>query len=429
MSDQRAVLDPESKPMEARAPERRCRSCGAVLERVFVDLGMSPPCEDFLSSDRLHAPERFYPLDVRICDVCLLVQLPTYLEASEIFSEYAYFSSFSDSWVEHARRFIDGAIDRFGLTPDSRVVEVASNDGYLLRHVIDRGIGALGIEPAANVAQVGIDLGIPTVTEFFSEALARRLVEESGPADLLVANNVYAHVPDLNDFTRGLQVMLAPTGVLTIEVAHVVRLIEGNQFDTIYHEHFMYYSLLSIEAVLARHDLRVFDVEELPSHGGSLRVYVAHAGDARETTPRVEALRRREVEGGYGRVDGYRGFRARVEATKRDLLSFLIDAKRDGASIAGYGAPGKANTLLNYCGIGPDFIDYLVDRNPYKHGRYTPGTHIPIHPPERLTETRPTHILIMPWNLRDEISRQLEYTREWGAQLVVPIPRVEILPS
>jgi SAM-dependent methyltransferase len=409
-------------------PIRPCRSCGAPLDRVFVDLGMSPPCEDFLPAERLHDMERFYPLDVRICDVCLLVQLPVYLQAGEIFSEYAYFSSFSDSWVEHARQYVDVMITRFELGPMSQVIEVASNDGYLLRHVIARSIRALGIEPAANVAAAAIQGGIPTVNEFFTEALAKDLVRQHGPADLLVANNVFAHVPDLNDFTAGLRVILAPRGVLTIEVAHLMRLIEGNQFDTIYHEHFMYYTLLSLEAVLARHDLRVFDVEELSTHGGSLRIFVVHDEDPRPVTPRVVDLRRREIESGYGMVEGYTDFQTRVNATKRDLLDFLIDARRSGATIAGYGAPGKANTLLNYCGIGTDFIDYLVDRNPYKHGRYTPGTHIPIHPVERLAETRPSHILILPWNLRDEIAQQLDYARrQWDAQLFVPIPRVELV--
>jgi C-methyltransferase C-terminal domain/Putative zinc binding domain/Methyltransferase domain len=426
MSAQQSILDMTASRDGPAA--RRCLSCGAALERVFVDLGMSPPCEDFLPAERLHSMERFYPLDVRICDVCLLVQLPAYISSDEIFSEYAYFSSFSDSWVEHARRFVDDAVERFALGPDSLVVEVASNDGYLLRHVVGHGIRTLGIEPATNVAAAAISLGIPTINEFFGETLARRLVAEHGRADLLVANNVFAHVPDINDFTSGLREMLAADGVLTIEVAHVVRLIEGNQFDTIYHEHFMYYSLLSLQAVLARHDLRVFDVEELPTHGGSLRAYVVHVDDPRPTQGRVEQLRDREIAAGYGSVDGYQGFRARVEATKRDLLAFLIEAKRSGASIAGYGAPGKANTLLNYCGIGPDLVDYLVDRNPYKHGRYTPGRHIPIYSPDLLAATRPSHIVILPWNLRDEITAQLDYARrDWGARLVVPIPRLEVV--
>jgi len=395
---------------------------------VFVDLGMSPPCEDFLTADRLHEAERYYPLDVRICGTCLLVQLPSYIPPEDIFGEYFYFSSYSDSWVDHARRFVDAVVDRFGLGPNSRVIEVASNDGYLLRHVVARGIPAMGIEPAGNIAEVATAAGIPTISEFLTAELAANLVARDGPADLVVANNVFAHVPDLNDFTAGLRILLAEDGVLTIEVAHLLRLVEGNQFDTIYHEHFTYYTLLTAERVLARHGLRVFDVEELPTHGGSIRLYVAHGNDARATTVAVEELRERELAAGYGTVEGHAGFAPRVAKTKRDLLAFLVAEKDRGSSIVGYGAPGKANTLLTYCGIGTDFLDYLVDRNPHKHGRFTPGTHIPIRPPEQLAETRPDVILILPWNLRSEIAGQLGYARgEWGARLVVPIPRVEVI--
>jgi SAM-dependent methyltransferase len=405
-----------------------CRSCGSPLENVFVDLGMSPPCEDFLTADRLWQAERFYPLDVRICGTCLLVQLPAYLAPEDIFGEYFYFSSYSDSWVDHARRFVDAVVDRFALGPSSRVVEVASNDGYLLQHVVARGIQVQGIEPARNIAGVAQAAGIPTIAEFLTPHLARDLVARDGPADLVVANNVFAHVPDLNEFTEALRTLMAPDGVLTIEVAHLVRLVDGNQFDTIYHEHFTYYTLLTAERVLGRHGLRVFDVEELPTHGGSLRLYVVHEDDPRPTEAAVEALRSRELAAGYGTLEGHAGFASRVAATKRDLLAFLIEEKRSGSSIAGYGAPGKANTLLTYCGIGTDFLDYLVDRNPHKHGRFTPGAHIPIHPPERLAETRPDVILILPWNLRTEIADQLAYAREaWGARLVVPIPRVEVV--
>jgi SAM-dependent methyltransferase len=389
---------------------------------------MSPPCEDFLTAERLHDAERYYPLDVRICGTCLLVQLPAYIPPEEIFSEYFYFSSYSDSWVEHARRFVDAAVDRFGLGPASRVIEVASNDGYLLRHVVARDIPALGIEPAHNIAEVARAAGIPTISEFLTEELAADVVARDGPADLVVANNVFAHVPDLNDFTAALRTLLADRGVLTIEVAHLVQLVDQNQFDTIYHEHFTYYTLLTAERVLARHGLRVFDVEELPTHGGSLRFYVTHEGDPRPIEDRVAALRARELAAGFGTLEGHAGFASRVATTKRDLLAFLIEEKRRGSSIAGYGAPGKANTLLTYCGIGNDFLEYLVDRNPHKHGRFTPGTHIPIHPPERLAETRPEVILILPWNLRSEIADQLAYAREaWGARLVVPIPSVEVV--
>ena len=406
---------------------RRCRSCGAPLERLFVDLGMSPPCEDFLTEDRLHEPETFYPLDVRVCEACWLVQLPTYVSAEAIFTEYAYFSSYSDSWVAHAGRLVDEAIRRQGLGPLSSVVEVASNDGYLLQHVLARGIPALGIEPARNIAAAAEAKGIPTLNDFFSVAMAKRLVGSQGRADYIVANNVFAHVPDLNDFTAGLATLLAPRGLLSIEVAYLPRLIEHNEFDTIYHEHFMYYTVLSAAAVLTRHRLRLLDVEELETHGGSIRLWCVHDDDPRPSSDSVAAITARERSAGLDRPDGYDGFSARVEATKRDLLAFLIDERRRGASIAGYGAPGKANTLLNYCGIGTDLIDYLVDRNPYKHGRYAPGTHIPIHPPARLAETRPDVILILPWNLRDEIVEQLSYTRAWGARLAVPIPFVEVI--
>ena len=409
------------------ATTRSCRSCGAPLERLFVDLGMSPPCEDFLTADRVHAAETFYPLDVRICDRCLLVQLPTYLSASSIFSEYAYFSSYSDSWVEHARRLVDEAISRQGLGPKSSVVEIASNDGYLLQHVIARGIPAVGVEPATNIAAAALSKGIPTMNTFFSEEVARSIVDASGPADYVVANNVFAHIPDLNDFTAGLATLLGPGGLMSIEVAYLVRLIERNEFDTIYHEHFMYYTVLSAQSVLARHGLRLLDVEQLVTHGGSIRLWVVHDDDPRPTTDAVAAIVATELAAGLGRADGYGGFADRVATTKRELLAFLIDERRKGSTIAGYGAPGKANTLLNYCGIRGDLIDYLVDRNPYKHGRYTPGTHIPIFAPERLAETRPDVILILPWNLRDEIAEQLSYTRSWGARLAVPIPRVEII--
>jgi SAM-dependent methyltransferase len=406
---------------------RSCRSCGAPLERLFVDLGMSPPCEDFLAADRLLGPETFYPLDVRICDRCLLVQLPTYLSAASIFTEYAYFSSYSDSWVDHARRLVDEAIRRQRLGPTSQVVEIGSNDGYLLQHVIANGIPAIGVEPARNIAAVANGHGIPTLNKFFSTEVAREIVGSSGQADLIVANNVFAHVPDLNDFVGGLGDLLRPGGLLSIEVAYLVKLIEHNEFDTIYHEHFMYYTVLSARGVLARHGLRILDVEELPTHGGSIRLWVAHEDDARESTPTVEALLARERAAGLDSAEGYGGFGERVQRLKQDLLAFLIEQRRRGLTIAGYGAPGKANTLLNFCGIRTDLIDYLVDRNPYKHGRFTPGTHIPIFAPDRLSETRPDIIVVMPWNLRDEIAEQLSYTRSWGARLVVAIPALEVL--
>jgi SAM-dependent methyltransferase len=388
---------------------------------------MSPPCEDFLTGDRLHEPETFYPLDVRICDRCLLVQLPTYVSASSIFTEYAYFSSFSDSWVRHARRLVDDAIARQDLGPASYVVEVGSNDGYLLQHVVERGIPALGVEPARNIAEAAQRKGIPTFNAFFSQDIARSIVDASGPADYVVANNVFAHVPDLNDFTAGLAMLLGHGGLMSIEVAYLVRLIERNEFDTIYHEHFMYYTVLSAQRVLARHGFRLLDVEELPTHGGSIRLWVVHDDDPRPSTDSVAAILDRERSAGLDRPEGYGGFAAQVETTKRDLLAFLIGERQKGATIAGYGAPGKANTLLNYCGIRSDLIGYLVDRNPYKHGRFTPGTHIPIFPPEQLAVTCPDLILILPWNLRDEIVEQLGYTQSWGARLAVPIPTVELV--
>jgi SAM-dependent methyltransferase len=404
-----------------------CRSCGAPLERLFVDLGMSPPCEDFLSPDRLHEPETFYPLDVRICDRCLLVQLPTYLSAASIFSEYAYFSSYSDTWVEHARRLVDEAITRQGLGPGSRVVEIGSNDGYLLQHVIAKGIPAFGVEPAHNIAIVAESNGIPTLNDFFSLDVASSIVASSGMADYVVANNVFAHVPDLNDFTAGLAALLRRGGLLSIEVAYLVRLIEHNEFDTIYHEHFMYYTVLSASRVLARHGLRLLDVEELPTHGGSIRLWVVHLDDPRPSTAAVETFIASERDAGLDDPSGYDGFAQRVERIKNDLLAFLIEERGRGATVAGYGAPGKANTLLNYCGIRADLIEYLVDRNPYKHGRFTPGSHIPIFAPDRLDETRPDIIVVMPWNLRQEIANQLSYTKVWGARLVVAIPHVEVV--
>ena len=418
-----------SAALQSNSPSvsRRCRSCDAPLDRLFVDLGMSPPCEDFLPEARLREPETFYPLDVRICDQCLLVQLPTYVSAEAIFSEYAYSSSYSDSWVAHAEQLVLEAIRRQKLEPGSRVVEVASNDGYLLQHVLARGISALGVEPASNIAAVAAAKGIPTLNAFFGQATATLIVNESGPANYVVANNVFAHVPDLNDFTAGLATVLGPSGLLSIEVAYLAKLIEHNEFDTIYHEHFMYYTVLSAESVLARHGLRILDVEELETHGGSIRLWVVHDDDERRSTESVGAIKTRERAAGYGEPSGYAGFAQRVEATKRELLEFLIDERRKGSRIVGYGAPGKANTLLNYCGIRTDLIEFVVDRNPYKHGRFTPGTHIPIYPVERLTEARPDVILIMPWNLRNEVAAQLAPAREWGARLVVAIPSLEIV--
>jgi hypothetical protein len=400
-----------------------CRFCGATLSQVFVDLGMSPLCESFLRADELNQMERFYPLHVFVCEECFLVQLEQYVSPEDIFSEYAYFSSYSDSWLEHARRYTERMVERFGLGPESAVVELASNDGYLLRNFIARGIPAVGIEPAANVAQVAIENGVPTRVAFFGRTLAQKLVDEGLRADLLIGNNVLAQVPDLNDFVAGMATLLKPSGVMTMEFPHLLQLMRGNQFDTIYHEHFSYFSFLTAERIFAAHGIVLFDVEELNTHGGSLRIYGRHRDDAsKPVSGRVEALRRLEQREGLTSLEAYGRFTEQVKATKRQLLSFLIQAKAQGKSIAGYGAPGKGNTLLNYCGIRTDFLDYTVDRNPYKHGKFTPGTHIPIYSPEKIDETRPDYVLILPWNVKDEIVRQMARIREWGGRFVVPIP-------
>ena len=399
-----------------------------MLETTFVDLGMSPLCETFLTADQLDGVEHFYPLHARICDGCLLVQLEDYVPADEIFREYAYFSAYSDSWVEHAREYAEAMIDRLGLDGDSLVVELASNDGYLLQHFVQRAVPALGIDPAANVAEAARERGVETIVDFFDTELARRLVADGRRADLIVANNVLAQVPALNDFVAGIEVLLAPAGVATIEVPHLARLIEGLQFDTIYHEHFSYFSLTTMVRLFSTHGLEVFDVEELPSHGGSLRVCLQRRDGPQPTGTHVARVLGEERAAGYDSVQGYRDFGPKVAETKWRLLELLIRLRREGAQVVGYGAPGKGNTLLNYCGIRGDLLDYTVDRNPYKHGRFLPGTHIPIHPPERIAETRPDYILILPWNLKKEIAAQLSYVREWGGQLVVPIPQPEVVP-
>jgi len=405
-----------------------CRFCAAPLRHTFVDLGMSPLCESYVPAERVNAMEPFYPLHAKVCERCLLVQLEEFVSADAIFTEYAYFSSYSDSWVEHARRYVDLAIERFGLGSDSLVMEVASNDGYLLRHVVERGIPALGIEPAANVAEVARDLGIETIVRFFGRELAGELVAKGRRADVIAANNVMAHVPDLNDFVAGFEMVLAPEGVVTIEVPHLMRLVEDNQFDTIYHEHFQYFSCLTAQRVLAGHGLELFDVELLKSHGGSLRLYAQRQSTGgRPIGQRVHDLVARERALGFDTLDAHLAFTAQVEKTKWSLLEFLIAKRREGKRIAGYGAPGKGNTLLNYCGIRTDLLAYTVDRNPYKQGQFLPGTHIPIRHPEVLEQDRPDYILILPWNLKEEIVAQLGYVREWGARFVVPIPRVEVL--
>ena len=404
----------------------RCRLCWADLTHTFVDLGMSPPCESYLSADQLDQGETFYPLHVRVCSECLLVQLPAYIPAEDIFTDYAYFSSYSDSWVRHAEKFIDLAAARLGLDGESFIVEVASNDGYLLQHSVARGIRSLGIEPAANVAEAAVAKGVPTEVMFLGEETGSKVAEKHGRADLVVANNLFAHVPDIVDFSKGLRALVADTGHVSIEIPHLLRLIDGNEYDTIYHEHFSYLSLLTTQRVLAAAGLTVVDVEELPTHGGSLRTWSMPTESAGPTSPAVEAVLADEAAAGLHTVEGHDGFAGAVAKVRNDLLEFLIGCAREGKKVVGYGAPGKGNTLLNHCGIRSDLMEFSVDRNPFKHGKFLPGTHIPIHPVEALAEARPDYVLVMPWNLRKEISAQLEYVREWGGKLVVALPELEI---
>lgn len=417
-----------AKLPEQRTPTGSCRFCGADLRHVFVDLGMSPPCESFLSHEQLNHGETFYPLTVYVCSECFLVQLQEYIAPDAIFSDYAYFSSYSTSWLAHAERYVSMITERRGLGPESLVVELASNDGYLLQYFVQRGIPCLGVEPAANVAAAAREKGVESVTSFFGRALAQRLRDEGRRADLLLGNNVLAHVPDINDFVGGMAILLAPGGAITMEFPHLLRLMEGNQFDTIYHEHFSYLALGVVERIFAHHGLTVFDVEELPTHGGSLRIYARHsAEDGPAPSERVAAIKAQEAAAGLDTLAGYTAFAAQVEETKWALLSTLIELRRQGKTIVGYGAPGKGNTLLNFCGIRTDFLAYTVDRNPHKHGKYLPGTHIPIFPPEKIFETRPDYVLILPWNLRDEIVSQMSDIRAWGGQFIAPIPTVHII--
>jgi 2-polyprenyl-3-methyl-5-hydroxy-6-metoxy-1,4-benzoquinol methylase len=414
-------------PSLTSAPGATCRFCGTPLRHTFVDLGMSPLCESFLSAGQLNRMEPFYPLHVFVCANCFLVQLQEYVSVESIFTEYAYFSSYSESWLTHAKAYTDQMIERFALDSKSQVVEVASNDGYLLQYFVASGVPALGIEPAVNVAAAATKRGVPTLVRFFHRESAAELAAEGKQADLLVGNNVLAQVPDVNSFVDGLKILLKPNGVITMEFPHLVRLIEEIQFDTIYHEHFSYFSLLSVEKIFLAAGLKLFDVEKLPTHGGSLRVYACHEDDRSRTVgARVLALRAEEEAAGVSSLESYSSFAERVKDTKSALLEFLIGARRAGKRVAGYGAPGKGNTLLNYCGIRSDLLGYTVDRNPYKHGKYLPGSHIPIFTPERIRETRPDYVLILPWNLKDEIMQQLAYIREWGGQFVVPIPTVRV---
>ena len=402
-----------------------CRFCAAPLGRTFVDLGMSPLCETYPSHAELYGPETYYPLHVYVCEKCFLVQLEQYESAETIFSDYPYFSSYSDSWLKHAEDYCQKMTAQFQLDPKSLVIEVASNDGYLLQYFVRQNIPVLGIEPAGNVAKVAIARGVPTLVKFFGTQVAKELVAQGHRSDLVLGNNVLAQVPDLNDFVEGLKILLKPEGVITLEFPHLLQLMELNEFDTIYHEHFSYFSLLTTMRILEAHGLKVFDVEELPTHGGSLRVYACRLNAMlHEAKPSLRKLILQEEQAGLGSIERYESFSTQVKHTKWALVQFLLNAAREGKTVAGYGAPGKSATLLHYCGIGKDMIEYTVDRSPHKQGRFLPGTHIPIYHPDKIRETKPDYVVIFPWNLKDEITSQLHYIREWGGLFVVPIPRV-----
>ena len=404
-----------------------CRLCGSTRLRSFLDLGATPPCELFLDAEALERPEATYPLHVRVCESCLLAQLPPLITPEETFTEYAYFSSFSTSWVEHARRFVDAAVPRLGLGADSFVVEVASNDGYLLQHVVERGVRCLGIEPSVNVGEAARQKGVPTLTAFLTPETGAQVRAEHGPADLVALNNVYAHIPDVVGFTEGLRALVADDGWVSIEVQHLLTLVQRTQFDTIYHEHFQYYTVLTAQRALASGGLALVDVELLDTHGGSVRLWARPTAVAGEPTQAVRDVLAAEEAAGLHTAEGHDGFATAVSRVRDDLVAFLIEARRAGKTVVGYGAPGKGNTLLNYCGIRPDLLAYTVDRNPYKHGRFTPGTRIPVLPPERIAADRPDYVLVLPWNLRTELSAQLSYVREWGGRLVFPIPTLEVV--
>jgi SAM-dependent methyltransferase len=416
-----------SADIQQRTTVMSCRFCGAGLQKTFVDLGMSPLCETYPSAPDLNRAEVYYPLHVYVCGECFLVQLGEYESAEGIFSNYPYFSSYSDSWLRHAESYCETMTARLGLGGQSFVVEVASNDGYLLQYFVRRGVPVLGIEPAANVAQVAVEKGVPTLVRFFGGQVARKLEAEGRCADLVLGNNVLAQVPNLNDFVEGLKILLKPEGVLTLEFPHLLRLIERNEFDTIYHEHFSYFSMLTTTRILEAHGLTVFDVDEFPTHGGSLRVHACRSENAiRKIERSVRRLIAQEESAGLASAEGYDRFAQQVKKTKLALVEFLLAAARERKSVAAYGAPGKSATLLHYCGIGKDLIEYTVDRSPYKQGRFLPGTHIPIHHPSRIAQTKPDYIVILPWNLKDEIMEQLQFIRDWGGRFVVPIPEVTV---
>jgi SAM-dependent methyltransferase len=406
----------------------KCRFCKAILQHTFVDLGMSPLSNSYLKLDQLNKAEKFYPLHTYVCEQCLLVQLEEFESPDHIFSDYAYFSSYSDSWLSHSKKYTDLVIDRFSLNKSSLVIEIASNDGYLLQFFKEHNIPILGIEPAANVAQVAESKGIPTLVKFFGVQTAQELFDIGKSSDLLLGNNVLAHVPDINDFVAGMKIILKPEGVLTMEFHHLWHLINQNQFDTIYHEHFSYLSFTTVEKIFAFHGITLFDVEELSTHGGSLRIYGMHEHNQKFiVSDHVRLLKQKEHQSSLDKVDTYLQFSNQVMSTKRKLLSFIIELKNKGKTIVGYGAPAKGNTLLNYCGIRTDLLEYTCDRSPHKQGLFLPGTHIPIYSPDKIAETKPDYVLILPWNLKDEICSQLSYIREWGGKFIVPIPEVEVL--
>lgn len=408
-------------------PASPCRFCGTPLTTTFVNLGTSPLCQDHVRPHEFNRAEAFYPLHARVCHECFLVQLDEFVSPAEVFNDYAYFSSYSASWLRHAQQYTAMVTERFSLTTNSLVVEIASNDGYLLQYFVEKNIPVLGIEPAANVAEYAQTKGIKTLVRFFGRDTAQQVAATVGKADLLLGNNVLAHVPDINDFVSGMQILLKPEGVITMEFPHLLRLIEGNQFDTIYHEHFSYLSFYTVERIFAHHGLTLFDVEEVPTHGGSLRIFARHTSHtAQPVTERVTALRAREVEAGVLDLNLYTAFEEKAKETKRKLLTFLIEAERAGKKVVGYGAPGKGNTLLNYCGIRTDFLEYTVDLSPHKQGNFLPGSRIPICHPNRILQTKPDYVLILPWNLREEIMEQMAEVRTWGGKFVVPIPEVKI---
>ena len=405
----------------------RCRFCGTPLKHTFADLGLSPFANSYLKKDQLYQMEPFYPLQVYVCEICFLVQLPVFQRPEEIFGDYAYFSSFSESWLQHAKSYTEMMVKRFSIDPNWMTVEIASNDGYLLQFFKGKGIPVLGVEPARNVAKAAQDAGVPTTVKFFGVQTATELVVEGKQADLLIGNNVLAHVPDINDFVKGMKILLKPKGIITMEFPHLLRLVEENQFDTIYHEHFSYFSLIAVEKIFSAHGLTLFDVEELPTHGGSLRIYARHREDSSKPVCRtVPAMIDRETSKDFINLEYYLNFGDTLKKAKRNILEFMIGLKKEGKTIAGYGAPAKGNTLLNYCGIRTDFIDFTVDRSPHKQGHYLPGTRIPIFHPDKIREERPDYLLILPWNLKDEIMGQMAHIRDWGGRFVVLIPDVKV---